>query len=144
MPTTNENNDAPSIENASTHIQPSNDSTTTVSAYGNQDPEKGLGPEKDEVHPPAEKSFAAGPAPATPAIGPPPDGGLQAWLVVLGAFCGLFVSFGWINCKFCSAHMRMSIELIICIIQALECSKHTMRVTSCASSPPAQSHGSPR
>ncbi|KAI5457843.1 major facilitator superfamily domain-containing protein [Mariannaea sp. PMI_226] len=27
-----------------------------------------------------------------------PDGGLQAWLTVLGAFCGLFSSFGWINC----------------------------------------------
>jgi hypothetical protein len=27
-----------------------------------------------------------------------PDGGLQAWLVVLAAFCNMFVSFGWINC----------------------------------------------
>jgi hypothetical protein len=27
-----------------------------------------------------------------------PDGGLEAWLVVLGGFCCLFVSFGWINC----------------------------------------------
>ncbi|KAL6251783.1 hypothetical protein RBB50_001993 [Rhinocladiella similis] len=27
-----------------------------------------------------------------------PDGGTQAWLTVLGAFCGLFVSFGWTNC----------------------------------------------
>lgn len=27
-----------------------------------------------------------------------PDGGLKAWLVVLGAFFGLFVSFGWTNC----------------------------------------------
>ncbi|KAI9809617.1 MAG: hypothetical protein M1825_000049 [Sarcosagium campestre] len=27
-----------------------------------------------------------------------PDGGLQAWLVVLGGFCCLFCSFGWINC----------------------------------------------
>ena len=26
-----------------------------------------------------------------------PDGGLQAWLVVSGAFCCLFCSFGWIN-----------------------------------------------
>ncbi|KAL1988396.1 hypothetical protein VTN96DRAFT_10079 [Rasamsonia emersonii] len=33
-----------------------------------------------------------------PAMSPPPDGGLQAWLVVLGGFCVLFVSFGWINC----------------------------------------------
>lgn len=27
-----------------------------------------------------------------------PDGGLEAWLVVLGGFCCLFCSFGWINC----------------------------------------------
>jgi hypothetical protein len=26
-----------------------------------------------------------------------PDGGAQAWMAVLGAFCCLFVSFGWIN-----------------------------------------------
>jgi hypothetical protein len=29
-----------------------------------------------------------------------PDGGLQAWLVVAGAFCCVFCSFGWINCMF--------------------------------------------
>ena len=29
----------------------------------------------------------------------PPDGGLQAWLAVLGGFCAVFASFGWINCK---------------------------------------------
>jgi len=27
-----------------------------------------------------------------------PDGGLEAWLVVLGGWCCLFCSFGWINC----------------------------------------------
>lgn len=26
-----------------------------------------------------------------------PDGGLKAWLCVLGGFCALFCSFGWIN-----------------------------------------------
>lgn len=37
-----------------------------------------------------------GPAPG---MGPGdfPDGGLRAWLVVSGAFCSLFCSFGWIN-----------------------------------------------
>jgi hypothetical protein len=30
-----------------------------------------------------------------------PDGGLEAWLVLTGAFCCLFCSFGWINCSFC-------------------------------------------
>jgi hypothetical protein len=28
-----------------------------------------------------------------------PDGGREAWLVVLGAFCCMFCSFGWINCE---------------------------------------------
>jgi len=28
-----------------------------------------------------------------------PDGGLQAWLVVVGGFCAVFCSFGWINCE---------------------------------------------
>lgn len=27
-----------------------------------------------------------------------PDGGREAWLVVVGGWCCLFVSFGWINC----------------------------------------------
>lgn len=27
-----------------------------------------------------------------------PDGGIEAWLVVLGGWCALFCSFGWINC----------------------------------------------
>ena len=39
-----------------------------------------------------------------------PDGGLEAWLVVLGAFCCLFVSFGWINCIFRLAFHERSIE----------------------------------
>ncbi|KAF2455321.1 putative MFS monocarboxylate transporter [Lineolata rhizophorae] len=37
---------------------------------------------------------------APPGINPAdfPDGGLKAWLVVVGGFCCLFCSFGWINC----------------------------------------------
>lgn len=45
--------------------------------------------------------------PEKPQGGPPPgafdprqnpDGGTKAWLCVLGGFCTLFCSFGWINC----------------------------------------------
>jgi hypothetical protein len=28
-----------------------------------------------------------------------PEGGLEAWTVVFGAACGIYVSFGWINCE---------------------------------------------
>jgi hypothetical protein len=28
-----------------------------------------------------------------------PDGGLAAWLVVAGALCCVFCSFGWLNCE---------------------------------------------
>lgn len=47
-----------------------------------------------------EKSGGAPPAVAVPGVNPAdfPDGGLEAWLVVFGGWCGLFVSFGWINC----------------------------------------------
>jgi hypothetical protein len=38
--------------------------------------------------------------PSPPTMSPPPDGGLEAWSVVAGGFCVLFVSFGWINCTF--------------------------------------------
>jgi hypothetical protein len=43
--------------------------------------------------------------PAAPPAGPPgfnpadfPDGGLEAWTVVFGGWCGLFATFGFINC----------------------------------------------
>ncbi|PGH32708.1 hypothetical protein GX50_04490 [[Emmonsia] crescens] len=41
----------------------------------------------------------AGP-PENPVIAPSafPDGGVEAWTVVFGGFCALFVSFGWITC----------------------------------------------
>lgn len=73
----------------------------------NDDLEKGIhdtNPVESEKHdinvqPLSEKSEAVTPAPAgPPGPGPPPDGGVEAWMSVLGAFCGLFVSFGWINC----------------------------------------------
>lgn len=76
-----------------------------MSGQVNDDMEKGAR-ENDKptdqgasTEPGSEKSDPAS-APSGPsALAPPPDGGFQAWMVVVGAFCGLFVSFGWINCK---------------------------------------------
>ena len=47
--------------------------------------------------PPADPEKVA-PSPAGPDPNDFPDGGLEAWLVVLGGFCTIFASFGWINC----------------------------------------------
>jgi hypothetical protein len=35
-----------------------------------------------------------------------PDGGMKAWLCVVGGFCALFCSFGWINCMSLNASSR--------------------------------------
>ncbi|KAK4955109.1 hypothetical protein LTR10_007303 [Elasticomyces elasticus] len=50
--------------------------------------------------PQADVEKGSPPKPSTPGFDPRqnPDGGLQAWLCVLGGFCVLFCSFGWINC----------------------------------------------
>lgn len=57
-----------------------NDSTDTQSVYEKVDPE--------QAQPPAPYGSDA------------PDGGLTAWLVVLGAWCTSFCSFGWVNSTF--------------------------------------------
>lgn len=36
--------------------------------------------------------------PIPPDPSEPPDGGLEAWIIVAGSWCCLFVSFGWITC----------------------------------------------
>ncbi|KAL4990351.1 major facilitator superfamily domain-containing protein [Aspergillus falconensis] len=43
-----------------------------------------------------ESQEASGPG--LPPHDAPPDGGLRAWSTVVGAFCGMVVSFGWISC----------------------------------------------
>jgi hypothetical protein len=100
---------SPSIDSATTNTGPSESSTPRLSAQASNDPEKGSrpeeipteekGPEDSEAQ---KQDVAPMSTPATPAPGPPPDGGAKAWFTVLGAFCGLFVSFGWINCM-CTA-----------------------------------------
>jgi MFS family permease len=82
--------DAPSIDSATTNTAPSVHSTPAMSDQIN-DIEKG----QLRTTEPSEKADGP-PVPLGP--GPPPDGGIKAWMVVLGGFCGLFVSFGWINC----------------------------------------------
>lgn len=112
----NNTHDAPSIDSATTNTAPSDHSTPVMSDQIN-DIEKGAqaadqqSTENEEpanpdakAEPTSEKSDAVAAGP--PAPGPPPDGGFLAWMVVVGAFCGLFVSFGWINCK--SPHSLIS------------------------------------
>lgn len=43
------------------------------------------------------EDVALGPLPAYKPGREAPDGGAAAWLVVLGAWCTSFCSFGWIN-----------------------------------------------
>ena len=50
-------------------------------------------PEKSAADPPPSQPQPAGLSPADF-----PDGGAKAWLVVFGGWCGLFCSFGLINC----------------------------------------------
>ncbi len=59
-----------------------------------------------------------------------PEGGLEAWTVVFGAACGIYVSFGWINCTFTSLQYT-SCHMLTCIIQqVLASSRNTIRRTS--------------
>jgi hypothetical protein len=41
---------------------------------------------------------------------PPPDGGFDAWLAVVGGFCIVFASFGWINCKSNSCQVNLCLQ----------------------------------
>lgn len=107
----------PSIASATTNAISSDHSTPAMSFHEHLDDdlEKGtrqsdqqntmelITSESPDANPkPSEKinEPSGPPAPSDP--GPPPDGGYEAWMTVLGAFCGLFVSFGWINCKYYS------------------------------------------
>jgi MFS family permease len=69
----------------------------------NRDTEANIFPENEaEAHADLEKGgLEEKPAgPVAGGVNPAdfPDGGLEAWLVVLGCWCALFCSFGWINC----------------------------------------------
>jgi hypothetical protein len=109
----NRDQDLPSIASATTNAISSEHSTPAMSVKLDDDLEKGTrqsdqkrGTElvssesPDTIPRSSEKADHASGSPGPPPPGPPPDGGFQAWMTVLGAFCGLFVSFGWINCKY--------------------------------------------
>lgn len=53
-----------------------------------------------EEKPPAAGGPGAGAGGPPPGMAPAdfPDGGLEAWLVVFGGWCGLFCTFGLVNC----------------------------------------------
>ena len=66
-----------------------------------------------------------------------PDGGMEAWLAVSGAFCCLFCSFGWINGK-TTPHSMSEWLLTACAIQLLVFSRHTTRWAPCPITLPVQ------
>lgn len=95
------NNEKRSINGDSTHL--SLDSVTlntessalpdTVAVHDDVDLEEANERKKEEP--------TSSPPPPSGKIDPSsfPDGGFQAWLVIVGTFCCLFVSFGWVNCE---------------------------------------------
>lgn len=79
-----------------------------------------------------EKSVAPG-QPKTPGeLDPnnPPDGGLEAWTVVLGGFLIIFSSFGWINCEIFDPNHLHGTTRLINHLQASASSKITTNTTS--------------
>jgi hypothetical protein len=75
-------------------IEPTPHSQTDAEMYPENEQEAEADLEKAEEEP----KPAAGGAP--PGFNPAdfPDGGREAWLVVFGGWCGLFATFGFINC----------------------------------------------
>lgn len=72
---------------AETELTSSSDMDTSASDNEKQEPS----PQHQIVQPAKEDALPATPAtPSSAAPGPPPNGGLQAWLQVLGGFCLFF------------------------------------------------------
>lgn len=99
---------SPSASTASTineRSDPRTKSSLSLSSHNGQPPdtEANILPDTSDEYPPdlqdPEKADVD-PRPVFTGFDPSsfPDGGLQAWLAVSGAFCCLFCSFGWINC----------------------------------------------
>lgn len=76
-----------------------------------------------------------GPSPQTDSDAPPgtgtkseaPEGGITAWLCLLGAAAGMFVSFGWVNCialfqaQYQTHQLREYSESTVSWITSMEC-----------------------
>lgn len=79
---------------------PQNTKTETPQQYQppDVDPESGPSSDEESRRPSAAFDERVSNEPL-PGIGKYPDGGWRAWLVVAGAACGLFTSFGWTNCE---------------------------------------------
>ena len=55
-------------------------------------------PEMSTNSEPESEKSGKQPTASLPTSSPPPDGGFKAWIVVAGAWCCLFCSFGYVNC----------------------------------------------
>lgn len=78
------------VSGASSRQRDAKDISDVEKGANSQDSSAAGEPERSTIHnhtPPA----------APPGPGPPPDGGLDAWLAVAGGWCGFFVTFGWMN-----------------------------------------------
>lgn len=90
-------------------------SSDTVMEDGGHNEQHIIAPEKDGNRdsgydePVYSKEEEAGyQAPAQASFGSaPPDGGMRAWLVVVGAWCTSFCSFGWINSTLLFTYMTL-------------------------------------
>lgn len=69
-----------------THSDPVAESTTPISSEQHDAEKPNHQPQSNKNHNPPAGDF--------------PDGGTAAWLVVAGAWCAAFCSFGWINSEF--------------------------------------------
>lgn len=67
-------------------VPPNEKSTRVVAHDGDEESQRQVDDSSDATAVDEDKSGGAA-----------PDGGMQAWLVVLGAWCASFCSYGWIN-----------------------------------------------
>ena len=77
---------------------PANVVEADIEKEGAASPHKVERSQSTSLSPSEESSSAPVPAPGGTDPADFPDGGLEAWLVVLGGWCALFCTFGLVNC----------------------------------------------